>query len=33
MREGRDLYHEPTQKVLLRTADEDQTEADDDAAV
>ena len=32
MSEGRDIYHEPKQKVLLRTADVYQTEVDDEVA-
>lgn len=32
MSEGRDIYHEPKQKVLLRTADVHQTEVDDEVA-
>lgn len=32
MSEGRDIYHEPKRKVLLRTADVYQTEVDDEVA-
>ena len=32
MGEGRDIYHEPPQRVLLRTADVYQTEVDDGVA-
>lgn len=32
MSDGRDIYHEPKQKVLLRTADVYQTEVDDEVA-